>query len=519
MITDSKMKFWIENNLNVLFIGEHGVGKTARVKKAFEESNLKWLYFSAATLDPWVDFIGIPKEVSDSMGNKYIELIRPKPFATDEVEAIFLDEFNRSPKKVRNAVMELLQFKSINGKKFNNLKIIWAAINPDNIDKDNSDDLTYDVEKLDPAQRDRFEIHVNVPYKPDKAYFLNKFGQLANNAIDWWNDLDVESKKFVSPRRLEYVLNVYNKNGDIRDVLPPSINTTKLIIELKNGSYNKLMMEIYNKKDVESAKLFIQNRNNYSNTIDRIIKSNDLINFYIPLINEEDLIDLMDKNKKIYDHIITNTEKYISTIENIIKADNLPKLAKKLKNELNIIKADNLPKLSKKLKNESYTSGNKINSNLLTFSNPILRDPLLLQNLKNKYKNIKNSGKLNNSIPSYSNYINNKSIDRNILKGTTYRFNNFVEIIHYISDTETYDDYFKTLIIISKIIDMTHLGSYTFKNIEILFGYLIIKCAETSNSTEFSYAIQDTLTNILTAKYLSSKKINKFLIENYNLYK
>lgn len=37
--------------------------------------------------------------------------------------------------------MELIQFKSINGKKFNNLKVIWAAINPDDGDKDALKDI------------------------------------------------------------------------------------------------------------------------------------------------------------------------------------------------------------------------------------------------------------------------------------------------------------------------------------------------------------------------------------------
>lgn len=209
MITDAKLQFWIKNNLNVLFIGEHGVGKTARVKKAFEEAGLKWLYFSAATLDPWVDFIGIPKEVEDpKSGLKYIDLIRPKPFAEDTVEAIFIDELNRSHKKVRNAIMELLQFKSINGRKFKNLRIIWGAINPETPINE-STELEYDVERLDPAHKDRFEVHVNVPYKPDHTYFHEKFGTNATPAICWWNDLSPAAKKLVSPRRLDYALTVW----------------------------------------------------------------------------------------------------------------------------------------------------------------------------------------------------------------------------------------------------------------------------------------------------------------------
>ena len=43
--------FWIENNLNVLLRGKHGVGKTAMVVDAFERNNLKYKYFSASTMD------------------------------------------------------------------------------------------------------------------------------------------------------------------------------------------------------------------------------------------------------------------------------------------------------------------------------------------------------------------------------------------------------------------------------------------------------------------------------------
>ncbi len=132
MISDKKLDFYIENGMNVLFIGRHGVGKTAMGKAAFERHNLKWKYFSAATMDPWVDFVGVPKETTDKeTGENYIELVRPKGFHNDQVEAIFMDELNRAKDKVRNAVMELIQFRSINGVKFTKLKMIWAAINPE----------------------------------------------------------------------------------------------------------------------------------------------------------------------------------------------------------------------------------------------------------------------------------------------------------------------------------------------------------------------------------------------------
>lgn len=230
MIGKKEMEFWIENNLNVLFKGRHGVGKTSLIIEAFENAGLKWKYFSASTMDPWVDFIGIPKERIESDGSSHLELVRPKEFSNDDVEALFFDEYNRAPKKVRNAVMELIQFKSINGKKFKNLKIVWAAVNPDD-----DEDEVYDVEVLDPAQLDRFQVHVDIPYKPEYSYFSNKYGAAtAKKAIEWWKSQSETTQKSVSPRRLDYLVDVYNKGGKIDYVLPSSANK-KYFQELMNS--------------------------------------------------------------------------------------------------------------------------------------------------------------------------------------------------------------------------------------------------------------------------------------------
>jgi hypothetical protein len=230
MITKKELDFWIENKLNVLMKGKHGVGKTTMIIEAFEEAGLKWKYFSAATMDPWVDFIGIPKEKTE--GDKtYLELIRPKAFAEDEVEALFFDEYNRAPKKVRNSVMELIQFKSINGKPFKNLKMVWAAINPDDDDEE-----TYDVDMLDPAQLDRFQVHVEVPYKPNYYFFSGKYGsETASKAIEWWNSQSELAKSAVSPRRLDYAIEMFNAQGKVEHVIPPVGNVSQ---------FKKLMEEV-----------------------------------------------------------------------------------------------------------------------------------------------------------------------------------------------------------------------------------------------------------------------------------
>jgi predicted GTPase len=45
---------WILADVNVLLVGEKGVGKSLQVIDSFKRNNLKFAYFSGATLDPWI---------------------------------------------------------------------------------------------------------------------------------------------------------------------------------------------------------------------------------------------------------------------------------------------------------------------------------------------------------------------------------------------------------------------------------------------------------------------------------
>lgn len=221
-LTPTKLDTWIKFNMNVMLIGEKGTGKSSQIIDAFNRNNLKWVYFSGATIDPWTDLIGIPKPKKLENGISVIEYIRPENLS-DDIEAIFCDEFNRSAKKVKNALMELIQFKSINGRKFPNLKIVWAAINPDD------EESNYDVEAIDPAQLDRFQIIVNIPYKADKMFFVKKHGELkGTQAVLWWEQQPENVKLSVSPRRLDYTIEAHTMGLDIHDILPKIANIRML---------------------------------------------------------------------------------------------------------------------------------------------------------------------------------------------------------------------------------------------------------------------------------------------------
>lgn len=830
MVRDSKFKFWIDNKYNVLFIGKHGVGKTARIKQAFDEAGLKWLYFSASTLDPWVDFIGIPKEVADENGTKYIDLIRPKPFAEDDVEAIFLDEFNRclagdtliqlvdgnsipikdlvgkkefyvysydlttdrivvgrghsarktirnariikitldsgivikctedhpflllggeykkadklkendslmplyknynisrntkgyesvyfpkhniwyythwlsdeynvkygiyseesgrvchhinfnknnnspenivrmvadehlklhketaskggkaahdqhpdlyhrtignddvreiairnsiltrktsssykklrsaasrkmytddvrryrsevtkqqwlngqfenidraesgekmylcktinvldeklngkllteeeylkirdgirgrgngiltlkkireyfgsfdvfkehynkthpqnhrvvsvehtdifedvyditvdeyenfalgagvfvhnSPKKVRNAVMELIQFKSINGKKFNNLKFVWAAINPDDEkkgDDDAEEEDSYDVEKLDPAQKDRFEVHVEVPYKPDRNYFSDKYPTLASAAVSWWNDLNNKQKNLVSPRRLDYALHVYSNGGDVRDVLPAQVNVSKLITELKFGSYEKLLKSIFDAKDDEKTKEFLAVRNNYEACVDKIAKSEEYSAYFLRFMNEEDVVNLMGGNAKVYNAVVKNAENFRAAIDLILSRKQPKKLYNKIKKDVNVIKV-----VTSKIGGRACSI-----SNVKLTSTKIDTMPRIPRNTPQWIK------EFSSDITALldSNYLK-----KDLKMGTQYRINIYHRLVDSYNNYSlglTLDQYKKFLDLICSIIAQSHPSSVNgtaFKGMKITFGYLLKKC-------------------------------------------
>jgi len=306
---DDVLDFWIKENLNVLLYGRHGVGKTSLIVDAFNRNKVRFQHFSAATMDPWVDFIGVPKELKDEKGS-YLELIRPKVFRDDEVEALFFDEFNRSHKKVRNAVMELIQFKSINGRKFPNLRMIWAAVNPDE-----DDTLKYDVEKMDPAQADRFHIHIEIPYKPSVPYFREKFGrEQAQAAIDWWQRLPDPAKLEVSPRRLEIALKMFKSGGELLHVLPPHTNVSALNDALKYGSPMEAFNKLLAANNEVDLKAFLNNENNYSACREHVLRNADKC---VHLLSEEKLSSIVSINEKAANYVFDNGDKFAKLIEQL----------------------------------------------------------------------------------------------------------------------------------------------------------------------------------------------------------
>ena len=329
MISEKKLDFWINNNYNLLIEGRHGTGKSTIVIEAFNKHQLKWKYFSASTMDPWCDFIGVPKEKIDDKGNSYLDLIRPREFQNDEIEALFFDEIGRSHKKVRNAVLELIQFKSINGKKFKKLRFIWAATNPAEED--------YDVEGLDPAQADRFHIKVDLPYAPHPPYFKKRYGsETANGALEWWNDLPINMKNKISPRRLDYALEIYQKQGDMRDVLPLESNVSKLIANIGNGSIAEALDKLLKNGDQNAAQTFLKQENNYTAAIGTISRRNDYLEFFLPLVEDEKISSLISENAVMREWILDHYSTFDHVVDNILEANTNRRLINSIRKRIHL---------------------------------------------------------------------------------------------------------------------------------------------------------------------------------------
>src|SRR3954447_4363445 len=124
--------------MNLLLVGLHGVGKTEAILTFCRENGVVLKYYSCSTLDPYTDLVGVPTprkycmndrlwlgtnqdtcpicnhrlEEEDSPVVESLKMVRPRE--VDDAELIFFDELNRAPDAVQNAVLEIIQFRSIN---------------------------------------------------------------------------------------------------------------------------------------------------------------------------------------------------------------------------------------------------------------------------------------------------------------------------------------------------------------------------------------------------------------------
>jgi hypothetical protein len=204
-----KLEIYAKNNLNVLLIGTHGIGKTQCVRETAEKLGMRLKAYSASTLDPFADLVGIPapdKETGE------LRFYRPKDL--EDAEFLFFDEINRAHPRVLNSILEITQLKSVNGYKLPNLKMVWGAMNPPGDQ--------YQVEDLDIALIDRFHVYVKMKAEINLEYMQKVMStDVAKMLKDWWEDsLSDEQRLVFTPRRIEYLGLLIDKKIPWRDCIP-----------------------------------------------------------------------------------------------------------------------------------------------------------------------------------------------------------------------------------------------------------------------------------------------------------
>jgi alkaline phosphatase D len=127
----------------ILLVGSMGIGKSWIVKQVAQELGVNLIDLRLAQQEPG-DLIGIPRE----RDGKTV-WAKPDWWPEEGTKGIlFLDELNRGPVDVRQAVFQLVNEWRMHTHKLPDGWYIVAAINPDNVG--------YQVETLDPAMLRRF---------------------------------------------------------------------------------------------------------------------------------------------------------------------------------------------------------------------------------------------------------------------------------------------------------------------------------------------------------------------------
>ena len=236
MITPKEVKELISSiikadqfNLNICLEGQQGIGKTSVLKQLAEELGFHYSAIYGAQVAP-EDLIGLPKNIEKD--GKYITIFSEPVLLPKHEKTIFvLEEINRAPIEVQQAVLQLLTDKQVSGHKLPDKTLVCVSINP-------TEGGVYMTQELDSVFRNRMLNLKVVPNKDEFVEFIkDRWDSRIINFIDsmtieesrvWFakkpepNDI---GKALPSPRTWEMVNQILKVEGMPIDLVKETISS------------------------------------------------------------------------------------------------------------------------------------------------------------------------------------------------------------------------------------------------------------------------------------------------------
>jgi hypothetical protein len=284
---------------NPCFVSAPGLGKTEITQAWAKSRGLKSIVVSLSTIDP-PDFKGYPI-VQTVNGRQRLSFATPDTWPDEGEGVIILEELNRAPTSVMQCVLSLTDSRrGFDGYRLPDGWIVIGCINPENSE--------YDVNTMDPALKDRFEIF-NVTY--DKENFVSFMKE-----TEWNKDvlMFVESgifsyvepegikntpgAKYVSPRTLSKLNAVIKAGFDKEDEI--MMYTTIL--------GNNIGRDFYAFRHNESPVLYYDLMNNTANSLAKLSKFSDSKNFKGGMISLtiKDIVEVNEITDEMLVEVVKN---------------------------------------------------------------------------------------------------------------------------------------------------------------------------------------------------------------------
>lgn len=314
---NQKFAIWQSIGSNVLIMGLSGSGKSGMIREFLEKTGK--LGESVAYYSPHAgDFVGDPITA----------------------KVLFFDNLNDT--QSQKAAYEVLGLKLWKGKPVT--AAVWGSytifINevekkpPAGTVRRQSHEREYKYEESEvPSEiQNLFEVVVRTEYRPLQEWFIEKFGKCAEAAMEWWGDLSEREKYHISPRMLANTLTMYLARGDIRDVLPWTCDISKLITMLNSSPMLEKLEGFLDKDDKAGARKFLLKDNIFASAIKYILKSERLMEFFLPLLPKDQLVLVMnDRDRSVFNYVTQNPEMFQEVLKEILSDDKHSKLATKIR--------------------------------------------------------------------------------------------------------------------------------------------------------------------------------------------